>query len=124
MEKYIEQLIGLSNLFTKTKSEYDSSDLYEGLPIRMFLGNAGQDFVENFSSLSDNEISAILLHIEDGMLSKDEDISNSVAVYFLDAMVNKSNFYVENWEKIRSMLNKESLEYVKAYNALWGIVEV
>jgi len=123
MERYIDQLVGLSEVFVRAKKDYDADELYDGLPIRMFLGKSGSEFIRNFDVLTDSEITAILQHIEEGMRSEDEDISNSVAVYFWEAAVNISDSYIDNWKKIRNKLHKKSLEYVKVYDAFFGVIE-
>ncbi|WP_330985920.1 MULTISPECIES: DUF7674 family protein [Enterobacterales] len=87
----------------------------EEAPLILLFASIGKALANQFDELSDTERELLFQHVEDGMLSNDDDLATAVATGLVESIVNASNGNDELWRRIEKKLGSESQKHAIAW---------
>ncbi|MCU7784394.1 hypothetical protein [Lelliottia amnigena] len=87
----------------------------EQAPLILLFSVIGKSLVNQFNMFNDADKAMLFQHIEDGMLSNDDDLATAVATGLVESLVNASDGNDELWGKIVQNLGIESQKHAIAW---------
>ena len=89
--------------------------LPEQAPLILLLTTIGKVLVKQLDALSDDEKTLLFQHIEDGMLSNEDELATAVATGLVESLVAASDSNDELWRDIEQYLGSESNKHAIAW---------
>lgn len=89
--------------------------LPEEAPLILLFTTIGKALVKQLDALSDDEKTLLFQHIEDGMLSNEDELATAVATGLVESLVTASDGNDELWKDIEQHLGSESNKHAIAW---------
>lgn len=89
--------------------------LPEPAPLILLFTTIGKVLVKQLDALSDDEKTLLFQHIEDGMLSNEDELATAVATGLVESLVTASDGNDELWRDIERHLGIESNKHAIAW---------
>ncbi|HAI5548535.1 TPA: hypothetical protein ACRUNH_000851 [Escherichia coli] len=112
---YIEKMASFSTVLSETVSLANEYWHPETPPVVMLFSQVGKTIVKNFYEMGDIEREKIFKHVEDGMVSLDDELATVVATGLIEAIVTATDSNSLLWQDLSKFLGDKS----KSHALVW-----
>lgn len=112
---YIERMDSYSDVISESIDSMKEYWAPDEPPIIMLSSHIGKALVKAFPKLDRTERELIFEHIENGMISANDELATAVATGLIEAMVTSTDDNQCLWEEVEKALRQKSKEHALAW---------